>query len=104
MRSAIIAGNWKMNKTIPEAIELVNGLKRELSGIDNLDIVVIPPFTALSEISDMLSDSNIGLGAQDVYWEEKGAFTGQVSSSMLLDAGAKYVVIGNPVYPAENIG
>lgn len=95
MRRVIIAGNWKMNKTIPEAIELVNGLKRELADIENIDIVVIPPYTALSEISDMLADSNIELGAQDVHWEEKGAFTGEVSPDMLKDAGAKYVVIGH---------
>ena len=63
MRRVIIAGNWKMNKTISEAIELVNDLKRELSTIDNLDIVIIPPYTVLSEISDMLTDSNIELGA-----------------------------------------
>lgn len=95
MRKIIIAGNWKMNKTIPEAIELVNGLKRELADIEDIDIVVIPPYTALSEISDMLADSNIDLGAQDVHWEEKGAFTGEVSPAMLKDAGAKYVVIGH---------
>ena len=95
MRRVIIAGNWKMNKTISEAIELVNGLKRELSGIDNIDIVVIPPYTALSEISDMLVNSNIELGAQDVHWEEKGAFTGEVSPLMLKDADVKYVVIGH---------
>jgi triosephosphate isomerase len=95
MRRIIIAGNWKMNKTISEAMELVNGLKRELSGIENIDIVVIPPYTALSEISDMLADSNIRLGAQDLHWEEKGAFTGEVSASMLKDVGAEYVVIGH---------
>lgn len=95
MRKVIIAGNWKMNKTILEAIELVNGLKRELSEIENIDIVVIPPYTALSEISDMLSGSNIELGAQDVHWEEKGAFTGEVSPIMLKDLGIKYVIIGH---------
>lgn len=95
MRRVIIAGNWKMNKTIPEAIELVNGLMRELADIENIDIVVAPPFTALSEISDMLVGSNIALGAQDVHWEEKGAFTGEISPSMLKDAGVKYVIIGH---------
>ena len=95
MRKIIIAGNWKMNKTISEAMELVNGLKRELSGIENIDIVVIPPYTALGEISDMLTNSNIRLGAQDLYWEEKGAFTGEVSATMLKDVGAEYVVIGH---------
>ncbi|MEA3305519.1 MAG: triose-phosphate isomerase [Candidatus Omnitrophota bacterium] len=95
MRKIIIAGNWKMNKTVPEAIELVNGLKRELADIENVDIVVIPSYTALSEISDMVSDSNINLGAQNVHWEDKGAFTGEVSPVMLKDIGAKYVVIGH---------
>ncbi len=95
MRRVIIAGNWKMYKTIPEAMELVNGLKRELVDVMNIDIVVIPPFTALSEISDMLIDSNIGVGAQDMYWEEEGAFTGEISPAMIRDAGAEYVVIGH---------
>ena len=95
MRRVIIAGNWKMNKTIPEAIELVNGLKRELSGVGNIDIVVIPPYTALSEISDMLTNSNIELGAQNVHWEEKGAFTGEVSPIILKDIGVRYIVIGH---------
>ena len=95
MRKVIIAGNWKMNKTVSEAMELVNGLKRELANIENIDIVVVPPYTALSEISDMLVNSNIELGAQDVYWETKGAFTGEVSPVMLKDLGVKYVVIGH---------
>lgn len=95
MRRVIIAGNWKMYKTISEAIELVNILKRELLDIENIDIVVVPPYTALSEVADMLTGSNIGLGAQDVYWENEGAFTGEVSPLMLKDAGAKYAVIGH---------
>ncbi len=95
MRRVIIAGNWKMYKTIPEAIELVNGLKRELAEIENIDIVVVPPYTALTEVADMIVGSNIELGAQDVYWENEGAFTGEVSPVMLKDAGAKYVVIGH---------
>jgi triosephosphate isomerase (TIM) len=95
MRRVIIAGNWKMYKTIAEAIELVNGLKRDLSEIEDIDIVVVPPYTALSEISDMIAGSNIELGGQDVYWENEGAFTGEISPAMLKDAGAKYVVIGH---------
>ncbi len=84
-----------MYKTIPEAIELVNSLKRELLEIGNIDIVVVPPYTALTEVADMIVGSNIELGAQDVYWEDEGAFTGEVSPVMLKDAGAKYVVIGH---------
>lgn len=95
MRRYIIAGNWKMNKTIGEAIELANGLKRELYDIANLDIVICTPFTALSEISEVITDSNVDLGAQDLFWEEKGAYTGEVSGQMLKDAGCKYVIIGH---------
>jgi triosephosphate isomerase len=95
MRRYIIAGNWKMNKTIGEAIELANGLKRELYDIDKIDIVICTPFTAISEIGEVISSSNIDLGGQDLFWEEKGAYTGEVSAPMLKDAGCKYVIIGH---------
>lgn len=95
MRKTIIAGNWKMHKTISEAIELTNGLKRNLIDIANVDIVLCPPFTALAELNDTLYSSNIKLGAQNVYWEEKGAFTGEISPGMLKDVGCEYVIIGH---------
>ncbi|MFH1867637.1 MAG: triose-phosphate isomerase [Candidatus Omnitrophota bacterium] len=95
MRKPIIAGNWKMHNTIKEAVGLVNGLKRELSSITEVDIVVCPTYTALSDVNELLVGSNIKLGAQDVYWEEKGAFTGEVSSQMLKDTGCSYVIIGH---------
>lgn len=95
MRKPIIAGNWKMNKTINAAVELVNGLKRGLVDIVEVDIVVCPPYTALSDVRELVMDSNITLGAQDLYWEEKGAFTGEVSARMLQDAGCDYVIIGH---------
>jgi triosephosphate isomerase len=95
MRRPIIAGNWKMNKTMTEAINLVNLLKRALYEAGDVDIVVCPPFTALGEISELLLDSNIMLGAQDVYWEEKGAYTGEISPLMLKDIGCKFVIIGH---------
>jgi triosephosphate isomerase len=96
MRKTIIAGNWKMYKTIPQAIELANGLKRELFELeDTIDIVICPAYSALSETGEVIADSNISLGAQDVYWEPQGAFTGEVSALMLKDAGAKYVIIGH---------
>jgi len=95
MRKPIIAGNWKMYKTIKEGQELVNCLKRELYNIDEVDIVVCPPYTLLSYIADMLSSSNIALGAQDVHWEDEGAYTGEVSAKMLKDAGCSYVIIGH---------
>jgi len=97
MRKTIIAGNWKMYKTITEAIELANGLKREFFKLDNqgIDIVLCPPFTALSEVYEVIADSNLQLGAQDVYWQDEGAFTGEVSCKMLKDAGCKFVIIGH---------
>ena len=95
MRKKIIAGNWKLNKTSLEAIDLVNALKRELVDVQTVDIVICPPFTALSEVNDVLNESNIALGAQDVYWDDSGAFTGEVSAPMLKAVGVKYVIIGH---------
>jgi triosephosphate isomerase len=84
-----------MFKNIGEAIELVSGLKRELADLVEADIVICPPFTALSEVSEVICDSNIKLGAQDMHWEDQGAFTGEVSAPMLKDAGCQYVIIGH---------
>ena len=84
-----------MYKDISQAIELANGLKRQLYRVDNLDIVLCPVFTALSSVSEVIADSNIQLGAQDVYWQEQGAFTGEISPLMLKDAGCKFVIIGH---------
>jgi len=95
MRKTIIAGNWKMYKTINEAIELVNGLKRTLYNINNVEIAVCPPYTCLDQVSEVISESNIKLGAQDMHWEAEGAFTGEVSVLMLKDLGCKYVIIGH---------
>jgi triosephosphate isomerase len=95
MRRLLIAGNWKMHKTVNEAIELVNNLKRELVDLEEADVAVCPVYTALSEVSDILTGSNIKLGAQNVYWQEKGAFTGEVAPSMLKDLDCYYVIIGH---------
>lgn len=84
-----------MYKTLGEAIELVNGLKRTLGDISEADIVVCPPNTALDSMSDLVNESNIDLGAQNVHWEKEGAFTGEVSVNMLKDIGCKYVIIGH---------
>ncbi len=97
MRKTIIAGNWKMYKTIGEAIELSTGLKRALFdlGPENIEIVLCPPFTALSEVGEIIFDSNLQLGAQNAHWQDEGAFTGEVSCKMLKDAGCKFVIIGH---------
>jgi len=97
VRKTIIAGNWKLYKTITEAIELANGLKRDLFKVsaEDVDIVVCPVYTALSEVAEVVANSNIALGAQDAYWQDEGAFTGEVSVKMLKDAGCAYVIIGH---------
>ena len=95
MRRVIIAGNWKMFKTINESIELVTLLKRSVVDINDLEIVVCPPFTSLSDVRELIMDTNIKLGAQDCYWEKEGAFTGEVSASMLKSAGCEYVIVGH---------
>ena len=86
-----------MYKTINEGIELANGLKRELFKVDKetIDVVLCPPFMALSEVSEVLNESGIGLGAQNCYWQDEGAFTGEVSPKMIKDAGCQYVIIGH---------
>jgi triosephosphate isomerase len=97
MRKPIIVGNWKMYKSIGQAIELANGLKREFFQIEpeDIDIVLCPVYTCLSEVAEVIANSNISLGGQDVYWLDEGAFTGEVSAPMLKDAGCSYVVIGH---------
>jgi triosephosphate isomerase len=95
MRRPIIAGNWKMNKTRAEAQALIEELKPLVAGRADVETLVCPPYTALSTAREALSGTQIGLGAQDVFWKEKGAYTGQVAPSMLADAGVKYVIVGH---------
>ncbi len=92
-RRTVIAGNWKLYKTIREAIEFATLLKRESFG--ECEVVVCAPFTSLSELAEILRESGIKLGAQDLYWEDQGAFTGEVSGPLLKDAGCEYVVVGH---------
>ena len=84
-----------MYKTINEAIELANGLKRDCFDLEDIDIVICPPYIALSEVSEVIAESNIQLGAQDAYWQDEGAFTGEISPLMLKDAGCAFVIIGH---------
>ena len=94
MRKPIIAGNWKMHLTLQEAQALVSQLKASCQ-TNAVDVVVCPPFTVLTTVRQALQGSSIGLGAQDLFWELQGAFTGEVSPTMLVDAGCRYVVIGH---------
>jgi triosephosphate isomerase len=95
MRTPLIAGNWKMYKTIGEAVELVEALLRGLGDARDREVLVCPPFTALHALSPLLQESPIGLGAQDVFYEDQGAFTGAVSPVMLRDVGCRYAIVGH---------
>jgi len=95
MRKPMIAGNWKLHKTVSEALDLVRALREELTGIDDADIVVAPVFTALGKVAEKLSGSNISLAAQNCYPEKTGAFTGEVSPMLLKDIGCRYVIVGH---------
>ena len=94
-RRIIIAGNWKMNKNIGESIDLANSLKRSLYDIEEVEIVVCPPFTSLSDVNEITMETNIKLGAQDCFWEKEGAFTGEISATMLKSVGCEYCIIGH---------
>ena len=93
MREKILVANWKMYKTIDEGIELAECLKEKINGKPK--IIICPPFTALNNINEVLSNSELELGAQNFFYEKQGAFTGEISPIMLKDAGAKYVIIGH---------
>ncbi len=94
-RRIIIAGNWKMNKNIGESIELASSIKRSLYDVEEVEIVVCPPFTSLSDVNEITMETNIKLGAQDCYWEKEGAFTGEISAPMLKSIGCEYCIIGH---------
>ncbi|MBM3285508.1 MAG: triosephosphate isomerase, partial [Candidatus Aminicenantes bacterium] len=94
-RLPFIAGNWKMHMTLAEARALVTDLVKASLSLPEAEIVVAPPFTALSEVKKVLEGSAVQLAGQNLYWEEKGAFTGEISGPMLKDAGCQYVIIGH---------
>ena len=94
-RKLIIAGNWKMNKTVAESLDLANGLVRELKEVKEVDIAICPPFTALSEVSKAVIDSNIRLGAQNMSQNGYGAHTGEIAAGMLKEFSTKYVILGH---------
>jgi triosephosphate isomerase len=94
-RKLIIAGNWKMNKTVAEALDLVKDLKLDLANIKEVDIVVCPPFTALCEVSKVILHSNIRLGAQNMSEHNSGAYTGEIAAGMLKEFSVRYVILGH---------
>lgn len=95
MRRPLMAGNWKMHKTIPEAVAMVQELKEKISDVKDIDVLICPTFTALYSLSSQTKGSNIKIGAQNLFWEPKGAFTGEISADMIVDAGCSYVIIGH---------
>ena len=94
MRKPIIAGNWKMNKTIKESIEFAKELK-EIQLDKNIEAVICPPYTALGELAKFFANTSVAIGAQNVHYEDSGAFTGEVSAPMLKEIGVTYVIIGH---------
>lgn len=95
MRRKIIAGNWKLHKTTGEAIRLLNAIKVKTVNIRKTEIVVCPTYLSLAAAKECLKETNIDLGAQNLFWESSGAFTGEVSAPLLKDAGCEYVIIGH---------
>jgi triosephosphate isomerase len=95
MRTPIVAGNWKMNKTVAEAVALVEGMKGELSAVKGVDVVLCPPFTALQAVGKAVAGTSIGLGAQNMHAEKSGAFTGEVAVDMIRELGCRYVILGH---------
>ena len=94
-RRPLIAGNWKMFKTCPEAVETARQLVKLIADNTAVDVMIAPPFTSLMPVSDVVKGSCVALGAQNLFWEPEGAYTGEISSAMLVSAGCSYVIIGH---------
>ena len=95
MRTPFIAGNWKMYKTVGDTVKYAKEFRSLVKDVTGVEIVVAPPFTAVHAAAEALRNSNVGVAAQDLYWEREGAFTGEVSGPMIREAGAEYVIIGH---------
>lgn len=94
-RKPLIAGNWKMYKTEQEALDTAKRLVQLVGGVTECEMMIAPPFTALSKVRDLIRSTPIGLGAQNLFWEPEGAYTGEISASMLVSAGCRYVIVGH---------
>ena len=95
LRTPLIAGNWKMYKTGPEAVETARALKELTAGVSDVDVMIAPAFTALAATAEALAGSTIAVGAQNLHWESEGAFTGEISPDMIRAAGCRYAIIGH---------
>src|SRR5258705_12632184 len=95
MRTQLIAGNWKMYKPVAETVKYVKELRGMVKDVTGVEIVIAPPFTALHAAAEAARNSNVGVAAQNLYWEREGAFTGEISATMIAEAGADYVIIGH---------
>ena len=95
MRTPFIAGNWKMFKTVHEAVAFVKEFRSIVKDVHDVEIVVAPPFTALHAVAEAARSTNVGVAGQTLYYEREGAFTGEVSAGMLVEAGAEYVILGH---------
>jgi len=95
MRTPLIAANWKMHMTVPEAKAFLRAFLPEIKGVEGVESLIAPPFTAIAAVGEAMKGSGVLLSAQNVYWEEKGAYTGEVAPGMLVDLGCDYVIIGH---------
>jgi triosephosphate isomerase len=95
MRTPLIAGNWKMYKTVAETVKYVKEFRAMVKDVVGVEIVIAPPFTALHAAAEAARNSNVAVAAQNLYWEREGAFTGEISATMIAEAGAEYVIIGH---------
>src|SRR5262245_9909212 len=95
MRTPFIAANWKMYKTVADAVFFAKQFRAAVKDVVDVEIVIAPPFIAVHAVAEALRNSNVGVAAQDMYWEREGAFTGEVSAGMIKEAGAEYVIIGH---------
>lgn len=95
MRTPFIAGNWKMHKTVEESVEFAQELLKAVQGVDGVEVAIAPPFTALKAVAAVLEGSSVGLASQNLFWEESGAYTGEVSGPMLVETGCTHAIIGH---------
>jgi triosephosphate isomerase (TIM) len=95
MRIPFIAGNWKMFKTVQEAVVFTKELRSLVKDVTDVEIVIAPPFTAIHAVAEAARNTNIGVSAQDLFWEREGAFTGAISAAMIKEAGAAYAIVGH---------